>query len=112
MNSQVCSLCKEMMSAGNTKEFSIEVPEIGKKLTFKACVFCQAKAEWSNIHICLGCKSISFHASGHFYASGVKSHVKFQCNRCATEAIHDPSREKEGRYESHCRSNPNGLGKL
>jgi hypothetical protein len=89
MNPLVCSLCGEVMSEENTKEFGIEVPEIGKKLTFRACVFCQERAESNNLHICLRCKSISWYPSGNPCASGVQYFVKFQCNRCATKAAMD-----------------------
>ena len=89
MNSLVCSLCKEVTSADNAKHFSVEVPQIGKRLVFKACVVCQEKAKTNTLYICLGCKSISWHPTGNFYPSGFNYEVKFQCNNCVTEAMYD-----------------------
>jgi len=96
MDSLVCSLCKEVMSGNNTKEFAVEVPELGKRLTFKACVACQEKAKINKLHICLGCKSISWHPSGSFSPDGVMYNVQFQCNNCVTKAILDGYAERAG----------------
>jgi hypothetical protein len=83
----VCSLCRQVMTEGNAKEFTVPVPEIGKKLTFKACVFCQERAESNKLHICLSCKSISWYPSGNFRPHGISCHVKCQCHNCITEVI-------------------------
>ena len=87
MNCIACSLCGEVMSADNAMAFGVEVPQIGKTLTFKACVSCQEKAKTNSLYVCLGCKSISWFPSGNFVEGGVKYRVKFQCNRCITESI-------------------------
>jgi hypothetical protein len=76
------------MSPDNAKKFSVEVPQIGKTLTFKACVACQEKARTNTLYICLGCKSISWYPAGNFYPSGVNYNVKFQCNSCVTQVIY------------------------
>jgi len=89
MSSFVCSLCHELMGPDNAAEFIVEIPQIGKRLTFRACVTCQEKARTHNLYICLGCKSISWFPSGSFVAHGVNYHVKFQCNRCMTQAVND-----------------------
>ena len=89
MNSLVCSLCKEVTSADNAKHFAVEVPQIGKRLMFKACIVCQEKAKTNTLYVCLGCKSISWHPTGDFYPSGVNYEVKFQCNNCITEAMYE-----------------------
>ena len=93
----MCSLCKGVMSADNAKKFSVEIPQIGKRLTFKACMACQEKAKTNTLYICLGCKSINWHPAGNFYPSGVKYNVKFQCNNCITEAIYGAFSEKAAR---------------
>ncbi len=87
MDSLVCSLCKEVMSRDNAKEFGIEVPQIGKTLTFKACVACQERAKTNTLHICLSCRSISWYPSGVFCSNGLKYSVKSHCNSCMTKAI-------------------------
>jgi hypothetical protein len=97
MDSLVCSLCKQVMSGNNTKEFAIEVPEISKRLTFKACVACQDKAKTNTLYVCLGCKSVSWYPSGNFSPHGVMYHVQFQCNNCVTQAIFDAYAKKTGR---------------
>jgi hypothetical protein len=75
------------MSADTGKEFAVEVPQIGKKLTCKACFMCQEKAKTHDLHICLGCKSMSWYPSGDFRSRGISYHVKFRCNNCVTAAI-------------------------
>ena len=89
INSRPCSICKEVTSADNAKEFAIEVPQIGKKLIFTACVACQEKAKTNGLDICLGCKSISWYPSANFWPSGVMYQVKFQCNKCMAKAVSD-----------------------
>ena len=76
MNSQVCSLCNRVMSEENAQQFAVEIPEIGKRLLFKACVACQEKAKTNTLYICLGCKSISWHPSGDFCDNGVKYQIR------------------------------------
>ena len=75
------------MSSDNAMAFGVEVPQIGKMLTFRACVACQEKAKTHCLYVCLGCKSISWFPSGTFVQGGVKYRVKFQCNRCITESV-------------------------
>ncbi len=87
MDPLVCSICNSVMSADNAKEFAVEIPQIGKRLTFKACVECQEKAKTHDLFICLGCKSISWYPSGNFRPHGISYNVKFQCNNCITEAV-------------------------
>ena len=87
MNYVACSLCGQIMSEDNAMAFGVEIPQIGKRLTFSACVACQEKAKTHTLYVCLGCKSVSWFPSGDFVSGGVKYHVKFQCNRCMTRAI-------------------------
>ncbi len=87
MNSQVCSLCKEVMSSDNTKQFAMDVPQIGRRLTFKICVVCQEKTKTHDLYVCLGCKSTSWYPSGNFLSNGITYHVTFRCNQCSTEKL-------------------------
>jgi hypothetical protein len=82
------------MSEENAQQFAVEIPEIGKRLIFKACVACQEKAKTNKLYICLGCKSISWHPSVDYYDNGVKYKVKFQCNKCITLAVSEALAEQ------------------
>ena len=77
------------MGPDNAAEFAVDIPQVGKTLTFRACVACQEKARTHALYICLGCKSISWFPSGNFVPHGVNYRVKFQCNRCMTRAVSD-----------------------
>ena len=96
MNFKTYSLCKEVMSERHAKEITIPVSEIGKKLTFTACVFCQARTESNNLHICLRCKSINWYPSTDFPHHGVSYNVKSQCQNCITETVSQTLTEKGG----------------
>lgn len=87
MTSVVCSLCREITSEENAAGFFVEVPQVGKRLSFRACVACQEKAKTHNLYICLGCKSVNWYPSGEFLPHGVKYHVKFRCNGCMSQAV-------------------------
>jgi hypothetical protein len=87
IKSQTCSLCKEVMSPENAKEFCVDIPQIGKRLIFTACVACQEKARTNTLVICLGCKSISWYPCANFSPSGIMYEVKFQCNNCIAKAV-------------------------
>ena len=94
MNSKICSLCKGMMSENHAKELIIPVPEVGKKLIFTTCVFCQARTESNNLHICLRCKSISWYPSTDVPHNGVSYNVKSQCQDCISETVSETLTEK------------------
>jgi hypothetical protein len=86
MNLSVCTICNQIMCTDNAKEFCIEVPKTGQRLSFRVCVFCQQKAESNNMHICLSCKSVDWYPSGRFRRDGIDYHLRFQCYHCIADA--------------------------
>lgn len=82
-----CSICQQPTSRDTIQGFSVDAEQVGKRLIFKACPICQAKARTHTLIVCLGCKRLAWQRHHKDTPHGVHYRVITQCEACAVDGM-------------------------